>query len=69
MVIREQALCFGVAWADVEEIDALNILGATLLAMRRAVCRVCPGELGTPYPTRNGLARARLKKRRLIQKG
>ena len=25
------------AWADVEEIDALNILGATLLAMRRAV--------------------------------
>lgn len=38
MVIREQALCFGVAWADVEEIDALNILGATLLAMRRAVC-------------------------------
>lgn len=37
-VIRERALCFGVAWADVEEIDALNILGATLLAMRRAVC-------------------------------
>ena len=26
-----------IAWADVEEIDALNILGATLLAMRRAV--------------------------------
>ena len=25
------------AWADVEEIDSLNILGATLLAMRRAV--------------------------------
>ena len=38
LVIRERALCFGVAWADVEEIDALNILGATLLAMRRAVC-------------------------------
>ncbi|MEY2853331.1 MAG: hypothetical protein RL030_463 [Pseudomonadota bacterium] len=38
VLIREQSLCFGVAWADVEEIDALNILGATLLAMRRAVC-------------------------------
>lgn len=35
--IRERALCWQVAWADVEEIDALNILGATLLAMRRAV--------------------------------
>lgn len=35
--IRARALCFQVAWADVEEIDALNILGATLLAMRRAV--------------------------------
>jgi ribonuclease HII len=38
VVIRERALCYGVAWADVEEIDALNILGATFLAMRRAVC-------------------------------
>lgn len=35
--IRERALAWHVAWADVEEIDALNILGATLLAMRRAV--------------------------------
>lgn len=35
--IRERALAWQVAWADVEEIDALNILGATLLAMRRAV--------------------------------
>jgi ribonuclease HII len=35
--IRQQALAFSVAWADVEEIDSLNILGATLLAMRRAV--------------------------------
>lgn len=35
--IREQALAWHVAWADVEEIDSLNILGATLLAMRRAV--------------------------------
>lgn len=35
--IRERALAWHVAWADVEEIDALNILGATYLAMRRAV--------------------------------
>ncbi len=36
-LIRERALAWHVAWADVEEIDHLNILGATLLAMRRAV--------------------------------
>ncbi len=36
-LIRARALAWHVAWADVEEIDALNILGATLLAMRRAV--------------------------------
>jgi ribonuclease HII len=35
--IREQALCCSVAEASVEEIDRLNILQATLLAMRRAV--------------------------------
>jgi ribonuclease HII len=35
--ICERALAWRVAWADVEEIDCLNILGATLLAMRRAV--------------------------------
>lgn len=35
--IQRHALAWHIAWADVEEIDALNILGATLLAMRRAV--------------------------------
>jgi len=35
--IRESALAWAVAHADVEEIDRLNILQATLLAMRRAV--------------------------------
>ncbi|MCX2778794.1 ribonuclease HII [Microbulbifer thermotolerans] len=35
--IRERALCFAVARATVEEIDRLNILHASLLAMRRAV--------------------------------
>ncbi len=36
-IIRERALAWAVAYADVEEIDRLNILQATLLAMRRAV--------------------------------
>jgi len=36
-VIRERALAFAVAYADVDEIDRLNILQATLLAMQRAV--------------------------------
>ena len=35
--IRAKSLCFAVAQASVEEIDTLNILQATLLAMRRAV--------------------------------
>lgn len=35
--IRARALCFAVAQASVEEIDSVNILQATLLAMRRAV--------------------------------
>lgn len=37
VVIRREALCFGIGWADRAEIDALNILQATFLAMRRAV--------------------------------
>lgn len=36
-VIKARALVWAVAWASVEEIDALNILQASLLAMRRAV--------------------------------
>lgn len=35
--IRAKALCFCIAQADVEEIDRLNILQATMLAMQRAV--------------------------------
>lgn len=35
--IRAKALCFSIALASVEEIDQLNILQATMLAMRRAV--------------------------------
>lgn len=35
--IRENALSFSIAFADVEEIERLNILGATFLAMNRAI--------------------------------
>jgi ribonuclease HII len=35
--IRAKALCFKIAEASVEEIDELNILHATMLAMKRAV--------------------------------
>ncbi len=35
--IRARALCFSIAEASVQEIDALNILQATMLAMKRAV--------------------------------
>jgi ribonuclease HII len=35
--IHAKALCFCIAQASVEEIDTLNILQATMLAMRRAV--------------------------------
>jgi ribonuclease HII len=36
-VIKASALAWSVAWADAAEIDALNILHATMLAMRRAI--------------------------------
>ena len=35
--IRDSALAYAIAWADRAEIDALNVLGATMLAMRRAI--------------------------------
>jgi ribonuclease HII len=38
--IRDKALCCAIAEASVEEIDSLNILQATMLAMRRAVERL-----------------------------
>jgi len=43
-LIRTRALAWSVAWADRDEIDSLNILGATFLAMRRALLglAVCP---------------------------
>ena len=45
--IRAKALCCAIAEASVEEIDTLNILQATMLAMRRAVegLRLKPGKV------------------------
>ena len=36
-VIVDQALAYGIAFAEVAEIEELNILGATFLAMNRAI--------------------------------
>jgi len=40
--IRERSLAWHVAWASVAEIEELNILHATMLAMRRAVLGLDP---------------------------
>ncbi len=44
--IREAALAWSVAWASAEEIDQLNILRASLLAMQRAVAALTPRPMG-----------------------
>ena len=46
-LIRARSLAWAVAWADRDEIDSLNILGATFLAMRRALLGlpVCPTHI------------------------
>jgi ribonuclease HII len=64
--IRANALCFCVAQASVEEIDKLNILQATLLAMQRAVqgLRLKPGKVlidGNRLPVLDVLAEAIVK--------
>ena len=45
--IRMRALAWSVAWADPAEIDALNVLAATMLAMRRAIIglTIVPGRV------------------------
>ena len=40
--ITQKALSYGIAFASVEEIEALNILGATFLAMNRAIAQLNP---------------------------
>lgn len=39
-VILEKAVTYGIAFATVEEIEELNILGATYLAMNRAIAQL-----------------------------
>ncbi len=40
--ICEHAISYGIAYADVDEIEELNILNAALLAMRRAIAQLDP---------------------------
>ena len=61
--IRAKALCCSIAMASVEEIDKLNILQATMLAMKRAVegLRLKPNKVlvdGNRLPTLVILAEA-----------
>lgn len=39
-VIKERAIAYGIAFADHEEVDKLNILQATYLAMERAISQL-----------------------------
>lgn len=64
--IRAKALCCSIAEASVEEIDKLNILQATMLAMRRAVdgLRLRPAKVlvdGNRLPVLDVLAEAIVK--------
>lgn len=64
--IRAKALCCSIAQASVEEIDQINILQATLLAMRRAVegLRLKPAKVlvdGNRLPVLDVLAEAIVK--------
>lgn len=64
--IRAKALCCSIAMATVEEIDRLNILQATMLAMQRAVegLRLKPVKVlvdGNRLPTLSILAEAIVK--------
>ena len=59
--IRQRALCFALAAADHREVDALNVLEASLLAMRRAVLGLAiePGHVivdGNRVPSFDGVA-------------
>jgi ribonuclease HII len=63
-IIREHAIAWGVGLASPEEIDAINILQATLLAMRRAVVALAvrPVHLevdGNRLPSLEGLVGVR----------
>lgn len=40
-IIKEKAICYGIGLADHNEIDEINILQATYLAMERALSQLC----------------------------
>ncbi|RYF75942.1 MAG: ribonuclease HII [Comamonadaceae bacterium] len=70
--IMARALCCSVAHASVEEIDRINILQATMLAMRRAVegLRLKPAKVlvdGNRLPTLDVLAEAIVKGDALVR--
>ncbi len=62
LIIRQDAAAFAIAFASVDEIDQINILQATMLAMRRAVMAlsIAPRQVlvdgnrcpDVPYPVR-----------------
>src|ERR1700749_976711 len=59
---KREAVCFGIGGADHPEIDALNILQATFLAMRRALLAMCmpPDHVlidGNQLPNLHGLGK------------
>jgi ribonuclease HII len=47
-VIRQKALAWGIGWASAAEIDEINILQASLLAMRRAFLDLRPPGAAGP---------------------
>ena len=59
-LIKEQAIAYSIAFATEEEIDSINILQATFLAMRRAVAQLSPqpdltlvdGNVAREFPMR-----------------
>ena len=58
--VRSSSIAWGLGWADAAEIDAINILQATMLAMRRAVAalQVAPAHVivdGNRCPDLRGL--------------
>lgn len=70
--IMAKALCCSIALASVDEIEQLNILQATMLAMRRAVegLRLKPNKVlvdGNRLPTLDVLAEAVVKGDALVQ--
>ena len=70
--IRAKSLCFAIAEASVEEIDRINILQATMLAMRRAVLglRLKPSKVlvdGNRIPSIDVLAEAIVKGDALVR--